>query len=533
MSLPNFKDNKKSFVDQKKSRFPKYIYTLMIVLVIWVVFYLSSSRFISALETFGKNIKEKFISKATTVVSETIWDVAKTDINGNVNVLLVWVGGKWHQWAYNTDTLIVASFSPSHKTLTFLSVPRDLWVKISNVYAGRINAVLDYHLWKTKDINLALGSLRDKISEIVGLDIPYYAMVDFGGFKKAIDILGGLPINVPETLDDPTYPDDNERADQWWWGVNHLVIASGYQVMDWDTALKYARSRHSTSDFDRSARQQAVISAVIDRLVSTNGLANIGNLYNQFKESVETNLTNKEIFWLAKYVNDIWRKDSFTMPSDCIETIKNMTPWCLLYSPDRAWFNWAAVLLQEWATAKSVSNYTSIQKFASIIFWLPNATHTNIYIANAVDKKFAAKHGWNNGIWNLVWAILKKYWLNVIWSMNSDNKLSQNYIVTLWTWDQSETIAAIQKFVTWQVITLDYLESLWTWDLMTWAITAWDTWFSKFDTLRQEMTDDSGQDLTWSISTGQDIYDIKSIDQLHNLTWWVLVVIWNQYLLDN
>ena len=525
MWIASFKDNKRLFEKNGNRWRSTYIHKIWILVLLIFIFYLSSSWFIYARNTIWKNIKNRILSGTAAVVSNNIWTIAKTDIHGNVNILLVWVGWEWHQWAYNTDTMIVVSFSPNNKTLTFLSVPRDLYVKISENYAGRINATLPYHMSKVKDINISLWLLRDKISEMIWLDIPYYAMVDFGWFKKSIDILGGLPINVPTALDDPTYPDDNERADQWWWWVHHLHIESGYQILDWATALKYARSRHSTSDFDRSIRQQAVISAVIDRLVSTNGIVNIWKLYDQFKESVVTNFSNKEIIWLAKYINDIKYKTSFTMPSDCPKSLSTMLAWCLLYSPDRSEFEWAAVLLPEWAKSNSVSNYKSIQKFANIIFWSPGSVKVEIYVANAVDKKFAAKYWWANGLW-LQFAIwLKKYWFNVLASINSDVKTNSNYIISLWSWDNNQIISNIQKFITWQMVSLDYFMSLDQVSNLT------NTWakndFAWFDQLRRDMQN------SWSSDIGQNIpVNINNINDLKGLTGGVLIVIWNEYLLD-
>lgn len=525
MSSSNFKDNKRLF-EKNKNWWYWYIYKILIFVLVIFVFYVSSSWFMYARKAIWKNVKNKILGSAASAVSNSIWTVAKTDIHGNVNVLLVWVWGAWHQWAYNTDTMIVASFSPSNQSLTFLSIPRDLYVSISENYAGRINALLPYHIWKTKDEGASLWLLRDKISEMIWLDVPYYAMVDFGWFKKAIDILGWLPINVPNTLDDPTYPDDNSRADQWWWWVHHLRIESGYQVLDGVTALKYARSRHSTSDFDRSARQQAVISAVIDSLISTNGIANIWKLYDQFKESVVTNFTNKEIIWLAKYINDIKNKSSYTMPSDCPESLELMVPWCLLYSPDRADFGGAAVLLPEWARSNSISNYKSIKKFASIIFWWPISKKTDIYIANAVDKKFAVRYWWVNWLGTQFGVELKKYWFDVVDSVNSDIKTNANYIVSLWSNDNSQIISNIQKFITWEIISFDYFMSLSkTWGIIT---TKSAGEFDSFDKLRREM-----QNLSGSTASGQNIpTNINNLSDLKNATWWVLIVIWNQYLID-
>lgn len=77
-------------------------------------------------------------------------------------------------------------------------------------------------------------------------------MIDFAGFKDIINILGGISIDVPESILDREYPDNN-------WGYMTFQVQKGLQNFDGDTALKYARSRHSTSDFDRSNRQQLII----------------------------------------------------------------------------------------------------------------------------------------------------------------------------------------------------------------------------------------------------------------------------------
>ena len=94
--------------------------------------------------------------------------------------------------------------------------------------------------------------------------------------------MGGVSVNVPETLIDPTFPIDN-------FNYGTLRINSGQQIMNGEKALSYARSRHSTSDFDRSRRQQIIIKAVLNKLLSLGSLSKIKPLYNDFQATVTTN----------------------------------------------------------------------------------------------------------------------------------------------------------------------------------------------------------------------------------------------------
>lgn len=525
MAKATFKDNKRLFDNHSKSNYTSYIYKILWFILIIFVFYISSSWFVEWWAKASKFLKGQILTATTETISNTIWQVAKTDTNGNVNVLLVWIGGKWHQWWYSTDTIMVASFSPQNESLSFLSIPRDMRVNISTWYQWRINALFYHYFNKNQSTDDGMIALKEKISEMIWLEIPYYAIIDFQWFKKAIDILWWLPINVPTTLDDYTYPDDERRTDLWWWWVNHLYIESWHQIMDGDTALKYARSRHSTSDFDRSARQQAIIAAVIDKLISTDWIANIGNLYNQYKESVQTNFNIQEIIWLSKYINSIKNKASRTLPSDCIKSINQMQAWCIMYSPNREDFGWAAVLLPEWARRNTVSNYTSIQKFANIIFSNPKTTQIDIYIANAVDKKFANKYGWSNGIWEELWITIKKYWLRTIKAINSEDKVSQNYIIPLWTWTiDNDTLSVIGNFINANVISQeDRKDIIYTWS--TWWQLSWFWWFDK---LKEEI-----QAMSWeTASNWADAHNIKAISDIQQLTWWILIIVWNQYLID-
>lgn len=179
--------------------------------------------------------------------------------------------------------MIVVSYNKNTKQVNMISLPRDLYINIDKGYYGRINSVLDYYM-SQKNFSTAesLDMLKAKVGNLIGQDISYYGMIDFKGFEHVIDTLGGVEVDVPEELYDPSFPIDNFN-----YGV--LSIASGKQIMDGNTALNYARSRHSTSDFDRSRRQQIIIKALLNKLLSFNSITKIKSLYGDFNETVKMN----------------------------------------------------------------------------------------------------------------------------------------------------------------------------------------------------------------------------------------------------
>jgi LCP family protein required for cell wall assembly len=130
-------------------------------------------------------------------------------------------------------------------------------------------------------------ALMNKISDITGIEAPYYALINFDGFVSLIDSIGGVFVEVPSRLYDTEFPDDEYK------GYITLDIPAGLQTMNGKTALRYARSRHSTSDFSRSERQQLIMKAVVDKLVSEFHITNISSfktLFSQLSQVVQTNI---------------------------------------------------------------------------------------------------------------------------------------------------------------------------------------------------------------------------------------------------
>lgn len=211
-----------------------------------------------------------------------------------INVLLLGIDrreGEHGPW--RTDTMIVATLDPKTKTAGMLSIPRDLYVPIPAPGAGqnRINTA-NYHGDTTKYPGGGPALAKKTVEYNLAIPIHYYVLLDFGGFEKIIDALGGIDVDVPEAIDDPEYP----TAD---YGVMHLQIPAGMQHMDGDMALKYARSRHTTSDFSRSQRQMQVILAARDKALRINALAQMPQLLAQLRDAVETDMTPEQMLALA------------------------------------------------------------------------------------------------------------------------------------------------------------------------------------------------------------------------------------------
>ncbi len=303
--------------------------------------------------------------------SENFQPIIKSDFlslkkEWTINILIAGIGWQWHEWSDLTDSIMLASLNGDDKKVTLLSIPRDLYVSYpEGKWAGRINNL--YGLWKTNAVWVKY--LADKVTEITGQPIDHYVVIDFTGFKKIIDVLGGIEIDVPEDLIDREYPDDN-----WWYET--LSIKKWLQIMNGDMALKYSRSRHSTSDFDRSNRQQLVIKAIKKNLFSTDTAMSptkISSIFSTVMDHLDTDMS------LATMADTIFSYRSVgedaikihTLNNECI-SLKQCMAWAYLYSPSRDLFDGASVIIPENARVNKLSYYSDIRRFVDLIFRFPD-----------------------------------------------------------------------------------------------------------------------------------------------------------------
>ena len=178
-----------------------------------------------------------------------------------------------------------------------LSIPRDLWVPIPGSGEGRINTAY----WsgvKRGYPGGGPGLVKKTIQLNFGIPIHYYALINFVGFRKLVDVLGGLTIDVPRDISDPTFPNDT-------YGFKPLFIPKGTHHMNGQLALDYARTRHADTDFGRMKRQQQVLMAIKDQALRIDVIPKIPALWAARDNLAQTDLGLSDVFALVQLAREI------------------------------------------------------------------------------------------------------------------------------------------------------------------------------------------------------------------------------------
>lgn len=225
----------------------------------------------------------------------------KGEESGRINILLLGIGGEGHSGGELTDTIVIASIKPKEEEAALLSVPRDLYVQIPGTNINsKINAIKAFGD-KNKEKN-GMDLIKKVAIEILGLDIHYYVQLDFNGFTKIIDDLGGIDIYLENDINDPTYPNSTR-------GYDPFYISKGWHHLDGSTALKVARSRHSKmGDFDRIARQQAIIKTTKQEIFEKYSQFDIiafKNIISSLGDNLKTDIQLKELPRFYKLTKEI------------------------------------------------------------------------------------------------------------------------------------------------------------------------------------------------------------------------------------
>lgn len=276
-----------------------------------------------------------------------------------VNVLLMGIGGEGHDGPQLTDTIVFASFQPSTGAIGMMSLPRDMSVPIPGYGYSKVNHANAYGEMDEPGSGPALAS--QVIGDVLDEDIHYYLRVDFDGFAEFIDAIGGVDVYVENSFTDPEYPTLGREYDgcgfegegeeestveesgelaqileidpdvpsdpsvpsdlplntvevvpDYSCRFESITFSEGWTHMEGETALKFARSRHGNngegSDFARSKRQQKIILAVKDKVLSASTFLNpsrITKMMNALEENISTNLNAWEIVRLAKELKSL------------------------------------------------------------------------------------------------------------------------------------------------------------------------------------------------------------------------------------
>ncbi len=269
-----------------------------------------------------------------------------------------------------TDSMMLLTMDPINQEAAILSIPRDLYVPIP-VGTGNSREVI------TTRINEAwqLGYLRNypgggaalmkrTVEYNFGVRVDNFVMVDFTGFERAVDTLGGIEIDVPYRIVDTEYPTMD-------YGYKTIRFEPGRQVLNGERALIYARTRHQDSDFGRTKRQQQIVLAMRDKALQINILPRLPQLFADLTSTIETDISLPDALNLARVAREIPRESILTHNLDGNATID-------------ANVGGAAVLMP---------NRTEIAKIVSELFYDPKVKQeaARVQISNATQVRGLAQ----------------------------------------------------------------------------------------------------------------------------------------------
>jgi LCP family protein required for cell wall assembly len=195
-----------------------------------------------------------------------------------LNIVLLGSDRRPGSGAWRTDSMIVVSVDTENNVVRLLSIPRDLWVNIPGHGYNRINTA---DLWgELAKKGGGPDRVKQTIYQNLGIPINYYIRVDFQGFIKIIDTVGGVDVDVDCPLPD-------------------IDLSAGMHHMNGQEALRYARSRKSTNDFDRGRRQRKVLLALWDQALTLDIIPKLPQLWQTMNSTFQTDLPLDQVINLA------------------------------------------------------------------------------------------------------------------------------------------------------------------------------------------------------------------------------------------
>jgi LCP family protein required for cell wall assembly len=258
--------------------------------------------------THGTSVLNEFtqisiLSGMRSVFGETTADAQTPDPQKDMlNILVLGIGGEGHEGANLTDTIIYASIDLKEKKAGLVSIPRDTAYPLGGGRFEKINAVHAY--FEQDHPGEGTKYTAEDFSKLLDTHIDHVLRIDFRGFVSLIDAIGGIDVNVERSFSDPQYPTDDD-------GWQAISFKKGMQHMDGKTALMFVRSRHGTngegSDFARSHRQQLVMMAAREKLLSLDTLGNpkkLAALYAAVSKNIQTDLSVWNLVDLASFAKD-------------------------------------------------------------------------------------------------------------------------------------------------------------------------------------------------------------------------------------
>ncbi|WP_241156497.1 LCP family protein [Adlercreutzia sp. ZJ305] len=182
-----------------------------------------------------------------------------------------------------SDTNILVRVDPSNDQVTMVSIPRDTKVELDGYGTNKFNAIYNFE---------GTAGVISETKKLLGVDISYYAEVNFGKLVDLVNAVGGVDVEVEELIDDP----DADRPES----GRHIVIQEGLQHLDGEEALVFARCRaYADGDFTRTANQRKLIEAIVDKVLSA-PVTSLPGIIEKASDCVTTNLSVSDIITLAQ-----------------------------------------------------------------------------------------------------------------------------------------------------------------------------------------------------------------------------------------
>lgn len=282
--------------------------------------------------------------------------------NNRTNILILGKGGEGHEAKDLTDTIIFASVNNKDPSVYLISLPRDIWIKELRT---KLNSI--YYWGNQKQERGGLILAKATVEEIVGQPVHYGIVIDFLGFKKLIDALGGIEVDVERSFTDERYPiagRENDSCDgdpEFKCRYETISFTQGRQFMNGETALKFVRSRNAKgdegTDFARAARQQKVILAIKEKILSKEILLSpqkILALKDTILQSIETDISPSAGAILARRLLQVNNKiRSYVLPEELLINPPKSPKYDYLYvfiPKDGNWDqirNWVSCVLEK------------------------------------------------------------------------------------------------------------------------------------------------------------------------------------------
>lgn len=294
--------------------------------------------------SYNRMVVKKNTSKESINSEVTPTATPTPDPLASYSILLLGYGGGTHDGGLLTDSIMLAQIVPHEEKVKLISIPRDLWVSIPVSEEEKIKRKIneayaigsDDKKYSDKQVEFtgeAGGGEMAKyvVEQVTGIKPDYFAAIDFDGFVKVIDSLGGIDVKVVQTFDDPYYPIEELKDDlcgkseeeitaieatmsgdkleqQFTCRYENLHFDAGIQHMDGTTALKYARSRHSNidgGDFNRAERQKLVVTAIRDQVINIGFISKIIPTIQTLSSHITTDVTFSKMSELVTKIPEV------------------------------------------------------------------------------------------------------------------------------------------------------------------------------------------------------------------------------------